>query len=180
MNQDKQIRIDGHLTTVGRVKHWEWFPEADAPDAPDASETSTKRWFAFSAVVDAWRNLDLTPFESVLTEDGFTYGSAWVAETMHGKHDYLHYIRGKFDSIRRTNARPTVEIVCIREGLTPAKYGFGMLMTQGAVKTILTFDFDGTEISSMYMNDPDFFSLESMAEAKRDIPSSKINETELV
>ena len=173
MDNDKQIMIDGNLTTVGLVKHWEWFPEADSPDAPDASETDEKRWSAFNAVVGAWRNLDPEVFESVLADEGFTYGSAWVAETMRGKPAYLNYIRGKFDSIKRTNSRPSVEIVCIREGVTTAKYGFGMLMRQGDVKTILTFDFSGTDISSMYMNDPDFFSLESIAVEERDIQLNK-------
>lgn len=180
MKNGKQVRIDGRMTTVGHVKHWEWFPEADSPSAPDASDTSIQRWIAFNAVADAWRNLDPKAFETVLAEDDFTYGSAWVAETMRGKAAYLHYIRGKFETIKRTHSGPALELVCIREGLTPAQYGYGLLMTQGSVKTILTFDFKGTAISSMYMNDPDFFTLEAVAEAKREVPSGKTLEPELV
>jgi ketosteroid isomerase-like protein len=58
----------------------------------------------------AWNNLDVSYLHDILDDD-FEYNSQWVFDTMHGKWNYINYLRGKFNSIlENISSIPRAEI----------------------------------------------------------------------
>ena len=76
-------------------------------------------------------NADL--LEPILAED-FTYESQWVFAAMHGKENYMEYIRGKFETFRYGDNIPVAELAYF-----PSTYGRQrvpcLILTQGDFKT---------------------------------------------
>ena len=61
-------------------------------------------------VVSAWQKLDadlLAPYLS----DSFKYNSVWVSDTLVGKDNYLEYLRGKFETLRKSGQGPIVDVI---------------------------------------------------------------------
>ena len=54
-------------------------------------------------IAKAWNALDAKIIEPCLS-DGFEYESFWVFETMKGKVNYLNYLTGKFNAIKRSGS----------------------------------------------------------------------------
>ena len=113
-------------------------------------------------VLNAWRKLDASVFDEVLAENGFTYGSYWVRDTMRGKTAYRNYIEGKFASIAKADSAPEVSMVRLLEGISPQEFPFALHMRQGDHSSLLTFEFNDDCISSMYMTDPDIYAFETL------------------
>ena len=61
-------------------------------------------------VCKAWNELDASLLESILSDD-FEYISVWVLETMKGKENYIDYLKGKFDAIKKTGNKVDAGIV---------------------------------------------------------------------
>lgn len=54
-------------------------------------------------VCQAWNGLNAELLEAYIS-DNFVYESVWVLETMHGKEEYLGYLRGKFNAIKSSGS----------------------------------------------------------------------------
>lgn len=54
-------------------------------------------------VCQAWNELNAELLEAYIS-DNFAYESVWVLETMHGKEEYLGYLRGKFNAIKSSGS----------------------------------------------------------------------------
>jgi len=65
---------------------------------------------------EAWKTLDAELLFPLLSDD-FTYGSMWVFEEL-GLDQFKDYLRGKFDTIRRTGAAPEVKVAVAENGDT--------------------------------------------------------------
>lgn len=61
-------------------------------------------------VCQAWNELDASLFESILSED-FEYISVWVFEAIKGKKQYLDYIEGKFENIRKSDKSVDADVL---------------------------------------------------------------------
>ena len=57
----------------------------------------------------AWNNLDATYIESCLSDD-FVYSSQMVLADLNGKHDYLKYIKAKFNAFKKGVNTVTAEL----------------------------------------------------------------------
>lgn len=62
-----------------------------------------------TACCKAWNNLDIVYIQNCLTED-FEYSSQMVLETMHGKDEYVNYLKEKFVAIKNGNDPVTAEL----------------------------------------------------------------------
>lgn len=156
MNENMMIEIDGRKVPVAKVKHWSFAPHEFVPFR---SPIETAQWSAFLALRKAWDTLDASVIEPFLSKD-FSYGSFWVKGQNLGLAGYLDYLPGKFDTIRRTGAKPELALSVLYEGLTPQDFCYALEMTQGDVTTLLTVSFDGGQIRSLYMTDPQIFTYE--------------------
>ncbi len=164
MNNEKLVRIGNELVPVAKIKHLTLDTQKDHPFT---SKESEERLNVLLKIKEAWETLDDTIFSKALSDNTFQYGSYWVSETMYGKRKYLDYIKGKFDSIRRTQSGPIIAIVLLKESIAPQEYTIALHLTQGTVETLLTFTFDGTEVTSMYMTDPDIFTYAPLYRSNR-------------
>lgn len=156
MNENLMIEIGGRKIPVAKVKHWLFAPHEFMPFR---SALETAQWSAFLALRKAWDTLDasiLTPYLS----DNFSYGSYWVKEQNLNLTGYLDYLPKKFDTIRRTGSKPELSLSVLYEGLAPQNFCYALEMTQGDVRTLLTVSFDGGQIQSLYMTDPQIFTYE--------------------
>lgn len=54
-------------------------------------------------VCQAWNGLNAELLEAYIS-DNFVYESVWVLETMHGKEEYLGYLRSKFNAIKSSGS----------------------------------------------------------------------------
>jgi len=156
MNNDMMIMINGQRLPVSRVKHWAFSPESFVPNR---SESEMMQWNILKGVKDAWERLDPSVFMRVLSP-GFSYGSYWVNSNNLDRDGYQKYIKEKFDTIRRTNATPKLDVVVLYEGLAPEQFYYALRMRQGNVETLLTFRFDEQGLASLYMTDPQIFTFE--------------------
>lgn len=62
-----------------------------------------------TAFCKAWNNLDISYIHNCLTED-FEYTSQMVLETMHGKDQYVNYLKEKFVAIKEGKDPVTAEM----------------------------------------------------------------------
>lgn len=58
----------------------------------------------------AWKHLDAEMLVPYL-DDNFQYNSVWISNTMNGKDNYLHYLRGKFETIKKSGVYPFVDLI---------------------------------------------------------------------
>ncbi|MDR1497999.1 MAG: hypothetical protein LBS59_06290 [Puniceicoccales bacterium] len=157
IKRDKQIKIAGKLVFAGQVYRWRYDNEKDNPFS---SELNEKRWRAFLSVKQGWEALNASLFLPLLDEN-FEYGSYWVTQPDLDAVAYRNYITGKFDTIARTKSAPTLSIVILREGISPAGYTYALLLRQGENSGLLVFDFSAEKISRLYMTDPDIYAFET-------------------
>jgi len=61
-------------------------------------------------VVSAWQNLDANQLAPYLS-DNIKYNSVWVSDTLAGKENYLQYLRGKFETLRKSGQGPIVDVI---------------------------------------------------------------------
>jgi hypothetical protein len=161
INGEKEIKINGQKILVKQVKKW---PYNNENDNPFVSKLNMSRWEAFLSVKKGWDTLDADEFLPILDKN-FEYGSYWVHEPNLKLDDYKNYIVGKFDTIKKTDSRPEITVVVLKEGISPANYTHALFLHQKTESSInqalLVFDFNGDKISSLYMTDPDIYSFES-------------------
>ena len=60
-------------------------------------------------VSQAWNNLNADLLEPLLS-DAFEYESVWVFQTLKGKKEYLEYLRGKYDAIKKSKSNVTASV----------------------------------------------------------------------
>lgn len=85
-------------------------PLPDRPANDDIAETKIIPESLTEVIVSAWQSLDaelLAPFLS----DDFRYNSVWVSETLVGKDRYLEYLRGKFETLRKSGSAPIADTI---------------------------------------------------------------------
>lgn len=155
MNNEKIIEINGRKIPVGRVKHWQYAPWSIEPFR---SELETIRWMALERLCSAWNSLDPDPILEMLG-DGFAYGSYWVRNEL-DLAGYRRYLPGKFKTFREKNKRPSADIVVLYAGLTPMEFPYALRIVHGETVTLLTLQFSGASITSLYMTDPEIFTYE--------------------
>lgn len=61
-------------------------------------------------LAEAYNTYDASVIETYLSED-VHYASFWVFEELKSKNDYLNYLKGKLDAMKRTNKRYSFSIV---------------------------------------------------------------------
>lgn len=93
----------------------------------------------------AWENLDAELLAPYLAQD-FLYNSVWVSNTMKGKDEYLRYLKGKFETIRKSGAIPKVKVDCINGVLMPTLYQKGV-----GGNAVIDFDEKDGKITKMLM-----------------------------
>ncbi len=101
---------------------------------------------AAKAVFSAWSDLDASYFEDVLAED-FQYASDQVFAVITSKKEYLHYITGKFNTIRKSDSAPEVRLCRNSRTGQPAVY-----LNQRGNEAILDFTLENGYISEMIMH----------------------------
>jgi len=90
-----------------------------------------------------WRNMDADILEPYLDES-FKYNSVWVGSTMNGKDDYLQYLRGKFDTFKKTNSCPVIDVI--------NENGFELPhFVQGEVEGVLDYQQNEGKFTSILM-----------------------------
>ena len=156
MNENMMIEINGQKIPISKVKHWRFAPHEFVPFR---SAQETAQWSAFLALRKAWDTLDASVIAPYLSND-FSYGSYWVKGQNLNLAGYLDYLPSKFDTIRRTGSKPQLALAVLYEGLAPQDFCYALEMTQGDVKTLLIVSFDGGQIQSLYMTDPQIFTYE--------------------
>lgn len=156
MNEKMTIEINGQEIPVAKIKHWRYTPH---DSVPYRSERESAQWFAFEALWKAWDMLDASIIEPFLAPD-FSYGSYWVKNQSMDRESYLEYLPGKFNTIKKTNSKPKLALAVLYEGLTPQDFCYALELTQGDVIGLLTISFQGGQIRSLYMTDPQIFTYE--------------------
>lgn len=61
-------------------------------------------------VAKTWNTLDVKHIEPYLSDD-YIYESVWVLETMRGKENYIDYLKGKFEAIKKSGNKVEAEVV---------------------------------------------------------------------
>ena len=156
MDNNKLISINGAKVPVARVKHWRYAPR---DIVPMRGEAETLRWMALEAIQFGWNKLDPNAVLDCLDDD-FMYGSYWVGGSDMDLNGYRDYLPKKFDTIRKSNSRPKVDIVVLYEGLTPEEFPYALRLIQGDITCLITIRFRGVKVSSLYMTDPDIYTYE--------------------
>jgi hypothetical protein len=161
IKEEKEIKIDGHKMLVKQVKKWRYNNDDDNPFVSKLNEC---RWEAFLAVKKGWDTLNEHEYLPMF-DKSFEYGSYWVHEPNLKISAYKDYIAGKFKTIKKTDSRPEITVVVLKEGIAPANYTYALFLhqeTDGNVnEALLTFDFNGDKIINLYMTDPDIYSFVS-------------------
>ena len=97
------------------------------------------------AIASAWRSLDAGLLAPYLSDD-FTYNSVWVSGTIVGKDSYLEYLRGKFETIRKSSTAPVADV--IEENGLPKPH---LVQQDHGVESILDFEHKDGFITRMLM-----------------------------
>lgn len=95
-------------------------------------------------VTEAWRRLDADIIEPYLDKD-LNYGSDWVFDILPSRAEYLHYIRGKFASIKQGRGVDVSPLLYSRLGLT------GVILRQGNTESFLEVKTCDGRITEMRM-----------------------------
>lgn len=96
-------------------------------------------------IVAAWRSLDAELLDPFLSDD-FRYNSAWVSESIVGKNSYMEYLRGKFETLRKSGSAPIVDTI--------DEFGFSkphLWQKDLGVESILDYDQKDGKIVGMLM-----------------------------
>jgi hypothetical protein len=96
-------------------------------------------------IVSAWQELNPDLLEPYLSED-FRYNSVWVSNTLTGKENYLNYLRGKFETLRKPGNTPIIDV--INEFGTPLLH---LKQDDIGVESVLHFDQKDGLIVRMFM-----------------------------
>lgn len=96
---------------------------------------------------EAWKCLDVSIIAPYLDKD-FHYGSDWVFDEMPSRYEYVDYLYGKFNAIKKTESKLIIQIV---ETLT----GYAIMLTQGRVQTLMQIQAKDGRIISAQMTDPE-------------------------
>lgn len=96
-------------------------------------------------IVSTWQKLDVDILSPYLSDD-FKYNSAWVSDTIASKECYLDYLRGKFETIRKSGNNIVVEAIDEFEHLRPR-----IRQTTLGAETILDFEQKDGFIVKMFM-----------------------------
>lgn len=84
-------------------------PQTQPSSANNASSNDTPKSL-LDVVVTSWQQLDADLLAPYLA-DSFKYNSVWVSNTLAGKENYLDYLRGKFETLRKSGQGPTVDVI---------------------------------------------------------------------
>lgn len=96
-------------------------------------------------IVETWNRLDADIIAPYLSDE-FQYNSVWVSKTIKSKEEYLHYLRGKFNTIRKSGNIPKAEVV--EEGGKPLP----LIRQRGiGVECVLDFKEEDQKITKMLM-----------------------------
>jgi len=99
-------------------------------------------------IAQAWNKLDSDILAPHLS-DNFQYNSAWLSNTMRGRDEYVHYLQGKFKTIKNSGAAPDVDVIEENGKMLPH-----LLQRELGVEAILDFDSIEGKITRMFMRPP--------------------------
>lgn len=115
-------------------------------DIPAGEQISHDELVFFYA--EAWKRLDANILEPFLDED-FTYKSQWVAAKMSSKNEYISYLKGKFEAIKKSGSKINVSISeSDLTGLTQLQ-----LVQDGRSYVVIDVKTNNEKIISAYMHD---------------------------
>ena len=96
-------------------------------------------------IAHSWNSLDVDYLSPYLADD-FRYNSAWISNTLSGKERYLDYLRGKFDTLKKTGSAPIVDTVIETGQLRPR-----LRQTSTGAESVLDFSEENGKITRMLM-----------------------------
>ena len=76
----------------------------------DSSKKKLERDSLTDILVATWNTLNLDLLSSYLADD-FQYNSVWISNTMKGKEQYLAYLRGKFETLKKSGDIPIADVI---------------------------------------------------------------------
>lgn len=109
------------------------------------SEDADIRKSLAGAITLAWNNLNAELLAPYLA-DNMQYNSVWISNTMNSKADYLHYLRRKFETIKKSKDVPIVDVV--------SEYGMDIpsLSQKGTgANSVIDFEENDGKITKMLM-----------------------------
>lgn len=104
---------------------------------------------AAKLIYEAWKGLDASYFEGLLAED-FQYASTMVFDVISSEKEYLHYISGKFETIKRTGGAPAVSLLRNAANGAPV-----IRLDQNGTIAILDFKMKDGYVSDMILHPED-------------------------
>lgn len=96
-----------------------------------------------SILCQTWQKLDTNILEPFL-DDNFKYNSVWVGRTLEGKDEYLHYLKGKFDTLRKTGSCPIVDVINEFGAKLPH-------LRQGNIEAVLDYEQNNGKLTHILM-----------------------------
>jgi hypothetical protein len=76
----------------------------------ESSKKKLERDSMTDILVATWNTLNVDLLASYLAKD-FQYNSVWVSNTIKGKEQYLTYLRGKFDALKKSGDVPIADVI---------------------------------------------------------------------
>ena len=173
-NLTKRINEDGHPVFPVVIYVWLWntterYKSTSAPnpkDRPAGGDYCVKLWYQtllpctdkktsdvdsstiVRALMDSWMNLDSSLMEPFLAYD-LQYSSSEVFEVISSKEEYMYYITGKYETLRKGNLAPDVLLYRNMKTDEPAIY-----LKNGDLEAVLEFEIKDGLVKYMMMHPP--------------------------
>lgn len=119
-------------------------PKVQSSSTENVSANNTPKSL-LDVIISAWQNLDADLLAPYLSDD-LKYNSVWVSSTLAGKESYLDYLRGKFETLRKSGQGPRADV--IDEFGTPRPH---LKQEDTGVESVLDFDQKDGRIVRMLM-----------------------------
>ena len=98
----------------------------------------------------AFNNLDIAYIEKHLAED-FKYTSQKVFSQMESKAEYLHYLKGKFSTIRNSQSKVVARLGLFRNENCIALYQIDLIKKSKTETATLLMEYGNSKIKSVCM-----------------------------
>ena len=117
----------------------------------DENRTDADSSTVIAAIMDSWKHLDCSLLEKYLAYN-VQYTSSEVFEVISSKDEYLYFFAGKFETLRKHNLAPEVELYRNMKTDEPAIY-----LHNGDMKAVLEFDIRDGMVRHMSIRPPQPF-----------------------
>ena len=117
----------------------------------DENRTDADSSTVIAAIMDSWKQLDCSLLEKYLAYN-VQYTSSEVFEVISSKDEYLYFFAGKYETLRKHNLAPEVELYRNMKTNEPAIY-----LHNGDIKAVLEFDIRDGMVRHMSIHPPQPF-----------------------